>query len=650
MSVVERLGGDRPTIAGLRALRPRLARAVFGDALGVVVFLSTVLVAFACLRVGFFITDSYTVANTLVGVSRGHLWVPPEVVYGDSPDTPGMHLVDGRLYGRNYGQVFLALPVLGAVETVAVVADVRVALAAAFSLLLLALSVRIGRLVGRQDRFALGGSVLALATFAGNLAVATPLDPRWYPMLALQVSTVLAAGMVAVLLYRLLTRVHDRRVGLFAGLAGTLATPVGLWASIPKRHVLVTALLLAVLYALYRSREGSPREETRFRALAYALVAFLAWVHAPEAFVALLVLAAVDLPTARTNDPRTLALVGGCFCLALVPFLLTNALVVGNPVEPPRLWPNYDGQPLGPVEGGGGSGGSSDGSGGGSGGSTGGSGGSTNGSGGGGSAGPSGTPDPNGGGGVLGKVSVLTGLFASGFEAVADRPDRLYYTFVRGGYLPGVAAKDLGQAVNLTVLESAPLLGALCALPVALVARLRDGVDVDRRDPVVVADAFVLLLAGALTLVYIERLPLHAQVTVRYLLPLFALGTYGVARQPSVRRALAVHPRLVRWTALCGVLVGGQVVFAWLVLADASLGEALQFHAWVGLATGGALGASLLVASTGRRASRATAVCLGASLAAGAVLVLLGAFVHFAGSGVHAVPLARWLAAVLALG
>ncbi|WP_254543749.1 hypothetical protein [Halomarina pelagica] len=643
MSVVGRLDRRRAdAAAGLTAAARAAGRALFGDRLGVVVFLATTLFALSCWRVGFFITDNYTIANALVGVSRGHLWIPPAVTYGGSPDTPGMHLVGGRLYGRNYGHVFLALPLLRAVEAVAAVADPRVALAACYGLLLLALSTAIGRIAGRRRAFELGGSALSLAVFAANLAVATPLDPVWFPMLALQASTIVAAGMVAVLLYRLVARAHDRRAGLFAGLAGVLATPVGFWASIPKRHVVVTALTLAALYSLYRSREGDPTSERRFRALAYAWVALLAWVHAPEALVVLVALLAVDLPTARANDPRTLATVAAAFGVALLLFLLTNALVVGTPIQPPRLWPDYAGGPLPPVAG---DGGATPGPGTGGDSAVGGPRGARS------PDAPTGRPDPNAGGGVLGKVGVLLALLTRGARAVVERPARLRYTFLRSGTIPGVDEPGIGQAINLTVLESVPLLGALCPLPVALARHLRSGRRLpDGRDPTVVADAFAVAVSVGLTLVYLPRLPLHAQVTVRYLLPLFALGVYGVARQTPVRRVLAARGPLVGWTVVVGVLVGGQAVFAWLALTDAALGEAMQFHAWLGLATAGGLAAWLLVARAGRFLPRVGAVCLGLALAAGADLALFASFVHFADAGVHALPLARALAAALATG
>ncbi|MFC7155287.1 hypothetical protein ACFQPA_07440 [Halomarina halobia] len=636
MSVAGRVERRLADASGGSTAAARLVgRAVFGDRLGLVVFLAATLFSLSCWRIGFFITDNYTIANTLVGVSRGHLWVPPDVVYGDSPDTPGMHLVDGRLYGRNYGHVLLALPFLWTIEAVAAVADPRVAVAACYSLLLLALATQVGRLVDRRRAFALGGSAVALFTFAANLAVARPLDPVWFPMVALQTSTVVAAGAVAVLLYRLVARAHDRRAGLFAGLAGVLATPVGFWASIPKRHVVVTALTLAALYSLYRSRAGDRTIERRFRPLAYAWVALLAWVHAPEALVVLLALLAVDLPTARANDPRTLATVAAAFGVALLPFLLTNAMVVGTPVEPPRLWPDYAGEPL--TQTGGSGGGPLEDANAGTGAGT-----TTDG-------GPTGRPDPNAGGGLLGKVSVLLGLLADGAVALVERPSRLRYTFLRSGAIPGVEEPGIRQAINLTVVESAPLLGALCVLPIALGRRLAsDGPFLSRRDPTVAADAFAVAVAVGLTLVYLPRLPLHAQVTVRYLLPLFALGVYGVARQAPVRRVLVARGRLVAWTASAGVLLGGQAVFAWLALTDAPLGEAMQFHAWLGLATAGGLAAWLLLDSAGRPLPRVGAVCLGLALAAGANLALLASFAHFADVGVHALPLARALADALA--
>jgi hypothetical protein len=564
------------------------------------------------MRYEFYINDSWTVANTLVGVADGHLWVDA-VRYGQA-NAPGMQIVDGKLYGRNYGHVFYALPFLWAFEGMARVVDPRVAVAAVWSLVVLALALRIGRYVDYERHAAVGGSVVALVAFGLNLSVATPLDATWFPLLALQTSTAVASAFVAVVLYRLVARIYSRRVGLVAGLGTVVATGFGFWAVIPKRHAVVTALLVATLYCLYRSREATARRrQRRFRMLAYVWVGLVTWVNALEGLVAFVTLLAVDLPTARSNDLRTLVAVAGAFALSLVPFFLTNYLVVGSPIEPPHLWPGYDGGPIGESAGG--------------------------------SAGTSGGSAAGGSGGAVGKLVLLTEFFTQGIRATVEQPIRLVGTFLRSG---GIAQPfiDKGNAdVELAMLETAPVLGVLAVLPVLAVSKLRAGIArPDRRDPLVAVDAFVALFAVLFTLVYISRLPLHAQTGVRYLLPLYALGLYVAVRIGVVRTALETRWRLFCWTAAGGVVVGGQLLFLALHLSGRTGGDLLQVHAWLGLALATLLAVWSVVSTTRRPSPRVGAVCLGLACAAGVTFVVTTHVGHFASVGDFALAVVRWVA------
>jgi 4-amino-4-deoxy-L-arabinose transferase-like glycosyltransferase len=126
-------------------------------------------------------------------------------------------------------------------------------------------------------------------------------------LIALQISTLVVAGLGAVLLYRLLAWQHNRRLGVLAGAAVVLVSPVGFWATIPKRHVLVATLCLAVLYLFARSRTPSERtfpgigQVPLHRTLMYTCIALITWVHAAEGLFVFLAVVAFDLPTAPPN-------------------------------------------------------------------------------------------------------------------------------------------------------------------------------------------------------------------------------------------------------------------------------------------------------------------------------------------------------------
>ncbi|ELZ25817.1 hypothetical protein C475_10169, partial [Halosimplex carlsbadense 2-9-1] len=412
--------------------RTVLVRAVVGDRLGLVVFLGTLLAVGVTWRLGVFITDNYTLANALVALADGSL-VVDEAVYG-TLEAPGMQVYDGRPYGRNYGQVAFAVPLLWGLRAVTGVADIGLVFAAAWSLLLLAFGVQVGRLTGRESLCATTGAVLALATFVASAALAEPIPERLTALAALQLGTVLATAFVATTIYRLFTRMHDRRLGVAAAVVSVFATPVGFWAAIPKRHVTVTALLAGVVYAFYRSRStGEDADErdaflspTGFRALAYALVGLYTWVHAGEAFAVFLALVAVDLPTAPSNDRRTLSVVAAAFAASLIPLLATNAAISGDPVRPPRMLSEF----AVPTDGGAGSDGS---------------GGATSG----GSVPLLPAPVRTIVATVADRSGLIFGPLVAGAKSAVSDPESLYRTFARAGYDGSIGARDNDQAINL---------------------------------------------------------------------------------------------------------------------------------------------------------------------------------------------------------
>jgi hypothetical protein len=607
--------------------RDRLVRAVFGDRLGLVVCLAALLVYLSYWRVGVLINDSYTVANTLVAVADGHVHLD-EAVYGPGLDTPGVGTLDGRLYGRRYGAVVLALPLLVAVEVLAAMADLRVALAAVWALLALALAVVVGRELDAPDRAAYAGSAVALAGFGAIVAGATPIDESAHYLIALQAQTMLVAAFTGVFAYRLLSRAYDRRVGFAGGLGTALATPVGFWAQFPKRHAFVACCVVAVMYCLYRSREGEDGSvDTRFRAAAYVPVGIAAWVSPAEGAILLVAVLAVDVPTGG-RSLRSLAAAAGACVLASVPMFVTNSLVTGHPLKPPRLLSS--GRSLGGSD----SGGSSSG-----GGDTGGGGSSADP----GSGGVDGDVVPEGIDTAVGIVDLLASFYRRGIDVVVSDTGELYHAFVRGGYIPGIARQDAGEAIRLAFLEAMPLAAALVAVPFVAVrtdfpGRLRAAIDRRGLTAVGVVDAFAVVYGLALTLVYLPRLPIHAAITVRYLLPLYPIAVYVLARQASIRRVVRERYRAVSFTYAGSLLVGGQLLVIYLWTTGATRGEAVQTHALVALAAAGLLVCWALADAAGYREDRLGAVAVAFAAAATTAFVVLGALWHFAFVGPQALP------------
>lgn len=598
-----------------------LGARVFGDRLGVIVFLAALVLYLGYWRIGMLINDTYTVANTLVAVADGQFHVE-RAVYGPHLETPGMGTRDGRYYGRNYGQVFLALPFLWAIEGVTLVSDLRVALAALWAFSLLGLA----RLVGAElDRPTVGtyvGCGLAVVVFFAVLVGATTIDATQHYIIALQLQTMVAAALVGVVCYRLFNRAYTRRVGVAGGLAASLVTPIGFWAQFPKRHVLVTLCVVSTVYLLFRSRDDDC-VDVRFRAAAYVPVGIAAWVSAAEGLILLSALLAVDVPTAG-RDIRSLTTAGVTCVLAVVPMFVTNLFVTGNPAEPPRVLSAGGSGSLAErgdeASGGGGGGG-----------------------GGGGATGGTGESHGEVLDTLLGGFDVLFGLIGRGSGTVFE-VGRLYPTFIRGGYIPAIATQDAGEAIRLSFLESMPLAAALLAVPVVFartdlrsrVARMFERPQLSALGTI---DVFVVVYAIVLTLVYLPRLPLHATITVRYLLPLFPLAIYGLCRLPAVRRVIDERFRVCGFAYFAGILIGGQLLVVYFWATGAARGEAVQTHALVGLATAALLAGWAVADAGGYRNDRLGAVALGLAAASGTTFLVLAALWHFAFVGGRALPL-----------
>jgi hypothetical protein len=630
-------------------VRETATRVLFGDRYGLVVFLSCLCLFGVVWRTDVFITDSYTLANGLYALTNGEVFMT-EAAYGGTLDTPGAEQAPGGLIARNYGAIVLSLPFWAVLEGLTAVTSLRVALVGLWSLALLALVVQGGAILD-SERVVVGGSLAVLALFGANVALGRTLDPSNIHFYALQLFHMTVAAFAPVLLYRLLRRIHGRRLGTTGAALLLFGTPLAVWAPYPKRHALTATVVLAVAYGLYRSRTGADgallSSPVWFRALAYAVVGLYAWVHAPEALLLCLVLLAVDVPTAPDNSARSLAIVGGAFLVSLLPFFITNTVLIGSPLRPPRLLA-VRGAGGGQAVAGAGSGPAGSGS--------------------------TGTGGSGTGGlfAVVGQlIGTVTALLApvtelvrtvatpvlilgdeigKGFVVLRERPTDLYHTFVRSGDAAGALNVTGAESVNLAVLESAPLLGATAGvLPVAW-RRLKTASLPERTLPGrTIVDIFAALVIVTLTLQYASRLPLHAQVTVRYLFPVFPLGVYLLCRLSAVRRALTEHWRLFAWTAAGVTLIGGQLLVVVVHATVVGLGEAFQLHALLALPAATSLGLWALFGRGDGQFGRVGAVLLGLATALTTLFVLLVAVEYYPLGDSHLLPLVGAVAELLDL-
>ncbi|WP_367175894.1 hypothetical protein [Haloarcula rubripromontorii] len=633
MTATEFVGRLRQRTPAVSTTRETAYAVLFGDRLGLTVFLATVVLFGLVWRTAFLINDSYTLANGLYSLSNGQLAMT-EAAYGPGLETPGANRYGGQWYARNYGVVVLSLPLVFVLDLLTTIVELRIALVALWSLALLALVVQCSYYTD-GDWVLYGGTIAVLGLFGLNVALAQPLDAGRIHLYALQLTHLLIAAFTPVVLYRLLSQIHTHRLGLLGIVMLTAGTPLAFWASVPKRHAVTGTVVVCIAYCLYRSRKPTDgvviTQQTTFRALAYALVGLYAWVHAPEALLLCVALALVDIPTAPDNSPRTLVRIGVVFGLSLLPFIITNIAISGSPVKPPRLISrggSLGDSSAGSASGGGGSGGS-----GGSGGLL--------------------TPLAP----LLGPIEsgmrpllLLAGELVSGFKALQQQPDDVYHAFVRSGSASGALDKTGEESVNLSLLESAPVLVAMVStLPVIRRLRLPSSMADRTLSADRVVDAFVIAAFAGVILLYNNRLPLHAQVTARYLFPLYPLGVYLLVRLPAVRQTLANHWRMFLWAVAGAVLIGGQLTLVFVALTVNGIGEAFQLHALLALGVAVPLSIWALFGRSKGRAGQVGAALLGAATGVAAVFLLLTTVEYYALGDAHALPMMRALGELLTL-
>lgn len=610
----------------LRRLRRQTLEICFGDGAGFTLFLACVAFLVLTWRVGTFFNDIGLFVPALDRLAEGHLSLgaPTELDQG----FPGMYYEGGQVYARNYGELVFSLPaywLVGLVDATLL----RALVVLGWSGLLAVLSVRIATHYGRRRIGIAVGGALGLLSMAANAATFRVFLDSQKTIIALQLTTMLFAAFTGVFIYRLLARRYGTKIGVIAGGLTVFASPIGFWGTLPKRHAFTAFFVVLAMYALARSREeesdaDAPLGQAGFRAVAYASAGLLAWIHAPEGFTLFLAVALVDLPTARRNDPRTLAVIGTAFAASLVPFFLTNFLISGNPLEPPRFLRTYRG--LDSL--------------------------------------PGGAPDPNdietqggtGGsdgqsaGGVSGGTGRdslfgvdLESLFPSTFVrllqvgvfryvdglllAIGDL-DRVLTVFVRRGNL-GHKAGNLffDDGTNLSVLESLPVAVAVAVVPLryaVTAARERVAPSKPDLDPI---DAFAVVFVVLLSALYIHRLPLRVMVTVRYLHPIYPLLIYGAFRQQWVRDLVTEHTREALGGYAATALFGVPLAIVPLLYGSYAKGETVQLIALAALAGAGVLALAALAGSDRQVIDRLGAVTFGVVAAIPTVFILLCAFI-----------------------
>jgi hypothetical protein len=221
-------------------------------------------------------------------------------------------------------------------------------------------------------------------------------------------------------------------------------------------------------------------------------------------------------------------------------------------------------------------------------------------------------------------------------------PRRLFHIFVWRGYVPSLRpAQD--AAINLTVVQSMPLLGSLAAVPLVYWRRLTHDENAEGRrwSPVHVLDAFGVVYVALLGGLYLTSLPLHHMITVRYLHPLYFLGVYWLVRLPAVRRVVETETRTLATGYVGTVLVGTPTYLAAIASLGLVLDESVQLYAYAATTVAVGVGCWAVLTTLRDRHDRPGAVVLGVAAGATTVYLLVGGLALFPATGEFLLPVVR---------
>lgn len=515
------------------------------------------------------------VVETTVALADGHLG-PVEPAGERGPALGG---ADAGHRGVG-GQAVLSLPFLVLFRTVDVVAGPGQFVALLWSVSVAGFGTAVGRLAGRPRTGTRYGAGVGLTLLVVNLAAHEPLPANRLPVVALGAATAVAAALTAPTLYVLVSRLHGRTVGAVAGAGVVLATPMGLWATVPVRHGFVALLAVLAALTLHESQRSQSATAGRLLVAAFALAGLTAWIDPVDGAAVLTGLVLAEAVGERRARP-TIAGVTAALGLPVVLRAVTTLALAGSPAA------GADNQSA---------------------------------------AGPRWLFETVGGLVAFGR------RVGAGVGAATD-PGLVFDVFLRSSFsrtpvdyvtLGPIPLQVGGVPLDLSVLEAMPATGFLLAGIVVAYDLLRGGTTFERGCGATTAvDVFVVAAATGLVVASLPAVAGGSSVMAREFYPALVLATYLLVRLVVVREAVRHEWRLVGWT-YCATLVGGGAAFlAVAVWATGIPLEVARLHAMASF-TVGVVGAYWGVAgSLVDGDGRATAVLLGVSGAATTSFVLL---------------------------
>ncbi|VVB87173.1 Dolichyl-phosphate-mannose-protein mannosyltransferase [uncultured archaeon] len=183
----------------------------------------------------------------------------------------------------------------------------------------------------RSMKYALfSGITTYIVLISVNLLFFKPISfPVWGEVLSIELTNIIISSFLVLIVFLLFRDMFSQKIALLASFFILLATPVSFYAITLKHHNLAVLFTLLSFYFFYKYYK---KTDNRFIFLAYASAGLCVWTRILDGAALLGALLITDFIISRRNI-KYLVTVSIVILISLMPFLIFNYLILGNPLS-----------------------------------------------------------------------------------------------------------------------------------------------------------------------------------------------------------------------------------------------------------------------------------------------------------------------------
>lgn len=181
----------------------------------------------------------------------------------------------------------------------------------------------------RNIKYATAGGIVAyFILLTSNLYFFKPIYfPMWGELLSIEFTNIMISSFLILIIYLFFKNFFSNKIALFVSFFIIFATPIPFYAITLKHHALTLLLTLLSFYFFYISYE---KKDNKFIYLAYISAGLCIWTRILDGSVLLASLLLTDFLIFRRSI-KYISSISIVIILSLLPFLIFNYLLLGNP-------------------------------------------------------------------------------------------------------------------------------------------------------------------------------------------------------------------------------------------------------------------------------------------------------------------------------